>query len=126
MTPPSRSSDQRVAGYRPRGANGAAGPAGLDNGLAGGPAGIGVGGGAAGFGVAGGPAGTGTGVVGSARVGSAGNRPGIGNGLGSDGVGATGLMSVPLTLQAVVATSTAPMTGNARRITAGPPRRALC
>jgi len=117
MTPPSRSPDQRIAGYPPRGGRGAAGTAGLDNGLAGGPSGIGVGGGPAGigvgggpggFGVGGGPAGTGVagglarmgeagspagtdnGVVGWARIGPAGSRPGIGNGLGSDGIGATG------------------------------------
>jgi pilus assembly protein CpaF len=126
MTPPSRSPDQRAAGYPPRGGRGAAGPAGLDNGLAGGPSGIGVAGGAAGFGVgggpvgvgvgggpvgfgvgggpggtgqadgparmeAGGPAGADNGVVGSARIGAASSRPGIGNGLtGSAGVGATG------------------------------------
>ena len=119
MTPPSRSPDQRVAGYPPRGGRGAAGTAGLDNGLAGGPPGIGVGGGPPGTGIgvadsanigvvsgpggigvargpvgtgeAGGPAGTDNGVVGSARIGAAVSRPGIGNGLtGSDGVGATG------------------------------------
>jgi pilus assembly protein CpaF len=90
MTPPSRSPDQRIAGYPPRGGRGAVGPAGLGNGLAGGPGGFGVAGGPAGTGEAGGPAGTDNGVVGSARIGPAGNRPGIGNGLGSDGVGATG------------------------------------
>jgi hypothetical protein len=109
MTPPSRSPDQRVAGYPPRGGRGAAGTAGLDNGLAGGPSGIGVGGGPPGTGIgvadsanigvvngpggigvargpvgtgeAGGPAGTDNGVVGSARIGAAVSRPGIGNGL---------------------------------------------
>ena len=44
MTPPSRSPDQRAAGYPPRGANRAVGPAGLGNDLASGSSGIGVGG----------------------------------------------------------------------------------
>jgi Type II/IV secretion system protein len=43
MTPPSRSPDRRVAGYPLRGANGAAGPAGLGNDLVGGSAGFGNG-----------------------------------------------------------------------------------
>ena len=42
------------------------------------------------------------------------------------GNGATGLMSVPLTLQAVVATNTAPMAACARRITTGPRPRSMC
>ena len=41
------------------------------------------------------------------------------------GVGATGLMSVPLTLQAVVATNTAPIAACTRRITTGPHPRAM-
>ena len=42
------------------------------------------------------------------------------------GVGVTGLMSVPRTLQPVIATSTAPIAGCARRITAEPRCQAMC
>ena len=41
------------------------------------------------------------------------------------GAGATGVISVPLTLQAVVATNTAPIPAYARRITTGPHLRLM-
>ncbi|HSO54017.1 MAG TPA: CpaF family protein [Actinomycetes bacterium] len=76
MTPPSRSPDQRVAGYAPRGPNGAAGPAGLGNALAS-------------IGVTGGPPGTGNGFTGSDGVGATGS-PESGVTADSSGTGAIG------------------------------------